>query len=93
MLIIRTLLGDASKEVLDALRGASRHLATIGVFDGEVPQYGDWDEGRVLATSGDLLLSPGRRPLVSFSLVIRCRMTISLMNLPGTHRSGPALPM
>jgi hypothetical protein len=53
MLIVRTLLGDAPKNVLVALRGASRHLASIGVFDGEMPQYGDWDEGRVLASSGD----------------------------------------
>jgi hypothetical protein len=55
MLIVRTLLGNAPDDVLKALRGASRHLAAIGVFDGDVPQYGDWDEGRVLATSGDPL--------------------------------------
>jgi hypothetical protein len=53
MLIVRVLIGDSSDEVLVALRGASQHLAAIGVFDGEVPQYGDWDEGRVLASSGD----------------------------------------
>lgn len=55
MLIVRTLIGDAPDEVLTALGGASRHLAAIGVFDGEVPQYGDWDEGRVLASSGNPL--------------------------------------
>lgn len=55
MLVVRTLLGDAPDEVFTALRAASRHLAAIGVFDGEVPQYGDWDEGRVLASSGDPL--------------------------------------
>ena len=27
------------------------HLRRLGAFDGEVPQYGDWDEGRVLADS------------------------------------------
>ena len=55
MLIVRTLIGDAPDEVPMALRGASHHLTAIGVFDGEVPQYGDWDEGRVLASSGNPL--------------------------------------
>ncbi len=53
MLIVRTLLGGESDRVRVALRGASLHLAALGVFDGEVPQYGDWDEGRVLASSGN----------------------------------------
>jgi Heparinase II/III-like protein/Heparinase II/III N-terminus len=63
MLVVRTLLGDAPDEVVLALRGASRHLAAIGVFQGDVPQYGDWDEGRVLATSSDPLAVTGSAAL------------------------------
>jgi hypothetical protein len=55
MLIVRLLIGDAPDDVLTAVRGASHHLAAIGIFDGEVPQHGDWDEGRVLASSGNPL--------------------------------------
>ncbi|MFC5922299.1 heparinase II/III domain-containing protein [Micromonospora vulcania] len=55
MLVVRVLLGGAPSSVRDALRAASLHLARLGVFDGDVPQYGDWDEGRVLASSGDAL--------------------------------------
>jgi hypothetical protein len=51
MMVIRVLLGGASEEVRVALVGATQHLECLGVFDGEVPQYGDWDEGRVLADS------------------------------------------
>ena len=53
MLAVRVLLGDASHETRQSLKVASEHLRSIGVFDGKVPQYGDWDEGRVLASSGD----------------------------------------
>jgi hypothetical protein len=53
MLIVRVLLGDASQQVRRALASASMHLVRIGVLDGDLPQYGDWDEGRVLASSGD----------------------------------------
>ncbi|MFF0467966.1 heparinase II/III family protein [Micromonospora zamorensis] len=55
MLIVRVLLGGAPTSVHRDLRAASLHLARLGVFDGDVPQYGDWDEGRVLASSGDPL--------------------------------------
>nr|WP_230416674.1 heparinase II/III family protein [Micromonospora tarapacensis] len=55
MLIVRVLLGGAPSAVHRDLRTASSHLARLGVFDGDVPQYGDWDEGRVLASSGDAL--------------------------------------
>lgn len=55
MLVVRTLLGGAPCAVTEALRGASLHLSRLGVFDGPLPQYGDWDEGRVLASSGDPL--------------------------------------
>ncbi|MFF0152243.1 heparinase II/III family protein [Micromonospora sp. NPDC005203] len=55
MLIVRVLLGGAPPSVRRDLHAASLHLARLGVFDGDVPQYGDWDEGRVLASSGDPL--------------------------------------
>ncbi|WP_299058186.1 heparinase II/III family protein [uncultured Nocardioides sp.] len=51
MLAVRTLLGSASREVEVALAGAGRHLQVLGALEGDVPQYGDWDEGRVLADS------------------------------------------
>ncbi|MEV4711101.1 heparinase II/III family protein [Micromonospora sp. NPDC049374] len=55
MLSVRVLLGDAPVPVRRALHAASQHLRALGVFEGDVPQYGDWDEGRVLASSGDPL--------------------------------------
>lgn len=51
MLAVRMLLGGASREVEAALAGAGRHLEALGALAGDVPQYGDWDEGRVLADS------------------------------------------
>ncbi|MEV6692356.1 heparinase II/III family protein [Micromonospora sp. NPDC051196] len=55
MLVVRVLLGNAPAHLRRDLHSASRHLARLGVFDGDLPQYGDWDEGRVLASSGDPL--------------------------------------
>ncbi|MGW3808648.1 heparinase II/III domain-containing protein [Micromonospora sp. NPDC005113] len=55
MLIVRVMLGGAPADVQRDLHAAGLHLARLGVFDGDVPQYGDWDEGRVLASSGDPL--------------------------------------
>lgn len=51
MFIVRVLIGDAPQQVTQAMRAASEHLAAIGALAGPVPQYGDWDEGRVLADS------------------------------------------
>ncbi|MDX2358771.1 heparinase II/III family protein [Dietzia sp. PP-33] len=51
MLAVRQLLGGAPVEIERALEGAGLHLVRLGVFDGPVPQFGDWDEGRVLADS------------------------------------------
>jgi hypothetical protein len=51
MLIVRVLLGGADPRVEEALAGASQHLRDLGALDGPIPQYGDWDEGRVLADS------------------------------------------
>ncbi|CAM4089254.1 heparinase II/III domain-containing protein [Janibacter anophelis] len=51
MFIVRVLIGDAPDAVARAMSTAAEHLITLGVLDGDVPQYGDWDEGRVLADS------------------------------------------
>lgn len=51
MFIVRVLLGDAPAAVSTAMRTSADHLVALGVLDGDVPQYGDWDEGRVLADS------------------------------------------
>lgn len=55
MLAVKHLLGDRSPATVTALGGAARHLRRMGVLDGPIPQWGDWDEGRVLASSGDAL--------------------------------------
>lgn len=55
MLIIRVLLGGAPVSVAHALREASLYLQKLGAFQGDLPQFGDWDEGRVLASSGNAL--------------------------------------
>ncbi|GAA1916003.1 alginate lyase family protein [Nocardioides lentus] len=51
MLLVRSLLGSVPAEVSRALHGAGRSMRDLGVLDGAVPQFGDWDEGRVLADS------------------------------------------
>lgn len=51
MLVVRHLLGDAPAEISAAMRSAADHLVRIGATRGPVPQFGDWDEGRVLADS------------------------------------------
>ncbi|MDQ1711633.1 MAG: hypothetical protein QOE45_1083 [Frankiaceae bacterium] len=55
MLAVRVLLGGAPPAVGDALARSGAFLSRLGVLDGGVPQYGDWDEGRVLGSSGDPL--------------------------------------
>ena len=51
MFVVRHLLGDAPLMVTHAMRDAALHLVNLGVLEGAVPQFGDWDEGRVLADS------------------------------------------
>lgn len=51
MFIVRVLLGDAPEQTRQAMVDAAEHLVALGVLEGDVPQYGDWDEGRVLADS------------------------------------------
>lgn len=49
MLAVRTLLPTGDHDTRTALLRAAQFMFRLGVGDGEVPQYGDWDEGRVLA--------------------------------------------
>lgn len=52
MLAVRFLLhGDEPTRA--AIEAAGQFMFRLGVAQGLVPQYGDWDEGRVLVTSGD----------------------------------------
>lgn len=53
MLSMRVLLGGASDTARRALRAAAQFLARLGALEGPVPQYGDWDEGRVFAVAED----------------------------------------
>lgn len=52
MLVVRMLV-DPTEQVREALIRAAQFLSRLGVFEGSVPQFGDWDEGRVLVSSGD----------------------------------------
>ncbi len=52
MLAVRVLLGGETAQARQALASSGRYLARLGAFDGSLPQYGDWDEGRVLGSSG-----------------------------------------
>lgn len=53
MLAVRALLPRAAGDLKEALARAGQFMFRLGVADGPVPQYGDWDEGRVLAVSTD----------------------------------------
>jgi hypothetical protein len=53
LLSVRATLGSAGPEILTSLKGAADFMARLGVLEGEVPQYGDWDEGRALITTDD----------------------------------------
>lgn len=55
MLATKHLLGDHKAPTVEALRGSAHHLQQLGALEGPLPQWGDWDEGRVLASSGDEL--------------------------------------
>ncbi|WP_334142537.1 heparinase II/III domain-containing protein [Rhabdothermincola sp.] len=50
MLLVRAML-DRDLAALERAARAARYLARLGVLDGPVPQYGDWDEGRLLVSS------------------------------------------
>jgi hypothetical protein len=53
MLITRVLMGGAAPEVDRDMVAAAQFLCRLGALNGSVPQYGDWDEGRVLTSTGD----------------------------------------
>ncbi len=53
MLITRHLLGASPSLVDRQMVSAAQFLSRLGVNAGYIPQYGDWDEGRVLTTAGD----------------------------------------
>jgi hypothetical protein len=63
MFVIKRLLGDKSPCLARALRTAGEHLDRLGAFRGELPQWGDWDEGRVLTSSGDPAYTAGTAAL------------------------------
>ena len=52
MLAARVVLGAAPPSVDAALVSGAKFLVRLGVAADPVPQYGDWDEGRVLVSSG-----------------------------------------
>jgi hypothetical protein len=54
MLAMRVLLGGRVGAVREPLLESARFLARLGALEGDVPQYGDGDEGRVFASSGDV---------------------------------------
>lgn len=47
MLSMRVVLGRSSTIVPSSMVNAAQFLARLGALDGPVPQYGDWDEGRL----------------------------------------------
>ena len=53
MLSMRVILGGARTNVTDAMQSAAQFLARLGALKGPVPQYGDWDEGRVFAVADE----------------------------------------
>lgn len=53
MLAVRVVLGGRVAEVRQRLHDAAQLLVRLGALEGAVPAHGDWDEGRVLTTSGD----------------------------------------
>jgi len=55
MLEMGVLIGLRSPPIVTRMVEASRFLIRLGVLDGPVPQYGDWDEGRVLTSNTDPL--------------------------------------
>lgn len=53
MLAMRSLLVGPPPQVLRCLVAGTQFLARLGALEGPLPQYGDWDEGRVLSVGGD----------------------------------------
>jgi hypothetical protein len=53
MLAARVAIGGASGSLTESMLASARHLMRLGATAAPIPQYGDWDEGRVLTASGD----------------------------------------
>jgi hypothetical protein len=53
LLVVRAILPDAPAVVRDRMVAVAQRLARYGAIAGPVPQIGDWDEGRALATVVD----------------------------------------
>jgi hypothetical protein len=68
MLTVRVLVDAPATLERAALKRAAQFLCRMGVLEGKVPMYGDWDEGRVLASSGDAAGVAGSA-LLALSLV------------------------
>jgi hypothetical protein len=63
MLAVKTLLGDDSVGTREWLAASAQHLVRLGALTEDPPQWGDWDEGRVLASSGDAVEIAGSTAL------------------------------
>ncbi len=53
MLALRLILDPDHSSARRGLVDGSQYLARLGVFDGPVPEFGDWDGGRVLVSGDD----------------------------------------
>jgi hypothetical protein len=54
LLALRVLAGGAPEEVRAVFGRLAQWLCRLGVLEGEVPQHGDWDEGRAITAVGDV---------------------------------------
>lgn len=52
-MLIAHAMHDCHAEAHPAMIRSAQMLARLGAMDGPVPQYGDWDEGRVLVSTQD----------------------------------------
>lgn len=53
MFVLKLVLDPADNQTRTALQDSAQYLARLGVFEGQLPQYGDWDGGRALVATGD----------------------------------------
>ncbi|MDQ6949237.1 MAG: heparinase II/III-family protein [Actinomycetota bacterium] len=53
MLAWRLRVANPDPSLAGAAVSAAQYLARLGAFEGQIPQFGDWDEGRVLCVADD----------------------------------------
>jgi hypothetical protein len=53
MLAVRVMLGNPPPSLASGLMSGANYLMRLGASAPPYPQFGDWDEGRVLTSSGD----------------------------------------